>query len=656
MMMKKEFIIFGMILVILSCFVYSDQLTMSITVVAAPSDIIITVCNNSSLCDFTDIQSAVNNASDGDTVYVYNGTYGNFTVKDKYNISIIGQSKDLVNIGGDGVHTAIVLQNVNNSILSGFNVYNGWQGVWIERSDYNSFGDILSYSNNNSGFILINSSRYNNLTNVESYNNLDNGIYIKDSGYNNIFDSKTRNNEWHGLSVDNSNNTYIKNHVSYLNNKNITISSGLYLYYSSNNTIINSNLSNNIFGIDSYGSYNNVISYNILFDNDDGISYPYLKVNDADSRQDNIFRNKVCDVDFIDSGCDYDYTAPSAVNDLVAYPGSSNKQIILNWTAVGDNWQYGSASKYIVKYSNVSEVNYSNWDSIADVQTISDNSMNGTKVSHTITMPNYGDYWFVMKAQDDAGLNSTISNVAKGLSPYYSISVDSILCVNGKNGYGCNDTLSYSNYLYDILNVSGNFTNKGNIDQTKVVEVKRNKAGWLTVHNKTMFFPKNDTSFVENLPYNLSDLNDGNYFDVGLCVDCGIEPQKIVKDAQVWSINKQFNVSWASLTDLPKPNGTKSNESVVIRARIDNINDLNNFYYAPITLYLNYSNFSLNKTGAGITGCDRIDCYVDIYVPYRDVSWTLNPLPIGTYNLTITLGQNSLDQRMIDRIVNISQS
>ncbi|WP_281085414.1 PKD domain-containing protein, partial [Methanosarcina acetivorans] len=54
--------------------------------------------DDSGEADFTDIQTAVNSASSGDTIFVYSGTYSGFYVNIPY-LSIIGEGADVVTVG-----------------------------------------------------------------------------------------------------------------------------------------------------------------------------------------------------------------------------------------------------------------------------------------------------------------------------------------------------------------------------------------------------------------------------------------------------------------------------------------------------------------------------------------------------------------------------
>ena len=138
--------------------------------------------------NYTSIQAAINDASDGDTIKVYNGIY-NETVKIDKRINLIGNGSlgTIIN-GGFLDHQHVVYISANGVNISGFGITNSYMG--------NEFGGIGVQSSNNRifdnycwnnlyGIILFggNNRIYNNSF---SYNERT-GIYIKSSG--NIIDS-----------------------------------------------------------------------------------------------------------------------------------------------------------------------------------------------------------------------------------------------------------------------------------------------------------------------------------------------------------------------------------------------------------------------------------------------------------------------------------
>jgi len=169
--------------------------------------------------NYSKIQDAINNASHGDTVFVYNGTY--------YENVIINKT---INLTGE---------NRNNTIIDGGGI-----------------GDVVYISAekvNISRFTIQNSGN-------SGYPDCDSGIKIK-SEYNNISSNLIKNN-CRGIWIHANNNTIADNYVTLSTNQ------GIEIYLSRNNTIVGNNVSSNTkAGIQSDGSSNNIITSNIVTSN-----------------------------------------------------------------------------------------------------------------------------------------------------------------------------------------------------------------------------------------------------------------------------------------------------------------------------------------------------------------------------------------------------
>jgi len=180
--------------------------------------------------NYTKIQDAIDNSSNGDFVFVYNGTY--------YESIIINKSINL--IGEDKESTIIV---------------NFW---WEENYIVNITADKVKLS----GFTIL-TSGYNSFAYVT--------LVIIHSSNNNISDNKIGGyiDDWwerDGITLSSlsNNNTLIRNNISY---NRIAI----YLIQSNDNVIVGNNFSHHSVCITPYSSNNNTISNNNLIDNVHGI-------------------------------------------------------------------------------------------------------------------------------------------------------------------------------------------------------------------------------------------------------------------------------------------------------------------------------------------------------------------------------------------------
>jgi hypothetical protein len=125
--------------------------------------------------DYTKIQDAIDNATNGDTIFVFNGTYREENITINISINLIGENKFSTIIDGlQGKNTVNVLSE--NVVISGFTVtnssnkYKRWAsaGIRLTGSNNKIFGNIIS--NNLQGIFGM------AVTNISIYDN----IFLKD--------------------------------------------------------------------------------------------------------------------------------------------------------------------------------------------------------------------------------------------------------------------------------------------------------------------------------------------------------------------------------------------------------------------------------------------------------------------------------------------
>ena len=256
--------------------------------------------------DYTHIQWAVDNASEGDTIHVRAGTYRENIVLNKsinligagrYNTTIVGVwtfddtsnciriTADRVNVCGFNVthihdwdkgishERGILVENANHCLLNDITCWNNEEdGILLHMSNNctisnsnlsrNSYGILLSESNNNT----INNNTYSD--NFE-------GIRLVNSNHNNISNNIVNSSRHIGIELQGAliNNTKltVKNTLS----NNIISNSysyGIYLNYVENNILRNNTCSFCSVGISLESATNTFIFGNILQDNSyDGI-------------------------------------------------------------------------------------------------------------------------------------------------------------------------------------------------------------------------------------------------------------------------------------------------------------------------------------------------------------------------------------------------
>ena len=201
--------------------------------------------------NYLTIQEAINAATPGHSIFVYNGTYYENVVVNK-TILLVGEDEHSTIIDGGGTDNVInvTADNVN---INGFTIQNSGS------------------TESESGIYVISSG--NNIShNTVTYNK--NGIYLQHSSNNLISDNNAYSNNWYGIYLRHSSNNEIYN-----NNASSNYNDGIYLYYSGNNIISNNNAHSNNNGINLYYSSDNVVSGNNVSNNDCGIWICQLSSN-----------------------------------------------------------------------------------------------------------------------------------------------------------------------------------------------------------------------------------------------------------------------------------------------------------------------------------------------------------------------------------------
>ena len=235
--------------------------------------------------NYTSIQDAIDNTSYEDTVYVYNGTYYENVIINKYRISLIGEKKETTIIDGGGIDDVILIEGEENDLvtISGFTIQNSGNdarddaGIDIYTSCNTITGNIIG---NNGGHGIFCTGKWNYY--YEGNNNIyDNfiinnefGIFLDRCNYNEIYDNYIADNEQAGIYVGSTvfptknleeilffefyNNLY-KNTIT--NN-----GEGIEIELSFTN-VFNNNISNNNYGISVVSCINCMANYNNIYQN-----------------------------------------------------------------------------------------------------------------------------------------------------------------------------------------------------------------------------------------------------------------------------------------------------------------------------------------------------------------------------------------------------
>ncbi len=189
--------------------------------------------------NYTSIQSAIDDAKDGYIIYVYPGYYNESIVINK-SIALIGiiENGEKPVIHGNE-NNITVLVEANNCTINGFVILNGRVGLEIINSNYVLVKNINIVGCSQSG-VWLHNSFYNTISNSEIIETKNVGMSIRNSSYNVItqnFISKNKDN-------------------------------GIVIFDDSNHNIISYNiLTENCDGIDGWSLENCIISFNHVYGN-----------------------------------------------------------------------------------------------------------------------------------------------------------------------------------------------------------------------------------------------------------------------------------------------------------------------------------------------------------------------------------------------------
>ena len=324
------------------------------------------------------IQSAVDNASAGDTIIVRDGIYtDNINVNKRLTIRSENGFADCIVQAADSYdHVFEVTADYVN--ISGFTVKGttGWvAGIFLGKDVKHGNISNNSLSNNFYGIYLYWYSSNNTIINNNAYDN-DWSIYLDRSSYNTIMNNNIYNNDW-GINLEDSINNTISNNNIYNNNWNLyldqssfnlitdnnaynnTDGDGINLWYSSYNVIMNNNAYNNRdFGIHLSSSSNNIIINNNAYNNFRGILLGIAVLRSSSNNtimNNNVSNNGNCGIYLLRNSINNTIMNNSAHNNFLGIylDSACNNTIVKN--SCSNNW-YG----IYIEYSNNNSISLNN--------------------------------------------------------------------------------------------------------------------------------------------------------------------------------------------------------------------------------------------------------------------------------------------------------
>jgi parallel beta-helix repeat protein len=226
--------------------------------------------------NYTKIQDAIDNASDGDTVFVYDDSspyYENLFVNKS--IQFFGEKKETTIIDAGGHGNGIFL-SADNVTITGFTIENSdiyHSGINMSYSNYSKIYSNI-FNNNTGCGLSIRPSTNNNIISDNVFIHNYGGILSSRNFGNLIVSNYIVNNKWIGIECGNQ-NTIVGNTIS-SNGVYGMIISGL----SENSNLITRNyISNHSFGIHLNSKTNSTVFNNTVIDNEIGIGLEGSKNN-----------------------------------------------------------------------------------------------------------------------------------------------------------------------------------------------------------------------------------------------------------------------------------------------------------------------------------------------------------------------------------------
>jgi parallel beta-helix repeat protein len=234
--------------------------------------------------DFSTIQEAINNAVDGDTIFVKAGTYYEHVFVNK---SISLQGEDVSTTIIDGNESGNVVYIVRNDVnITGFTIRNSGQAsAWSAGIRLDSAPDSQIHSNNitgnNYGVLLYSSSpRVSILDNTIASNEFGVRVVNGGSGYLNVSDNVVMNNRGYGIKLTGS--TTGSHNATIANNLIMNNGDGIYLGRNSNyNTISGNNIIMSTHGLYIEYSTKNMIYSNNFVDNERWQAFAHIGYFDS---------------------------------------------------------------------------------------------------------------------------------------------------------------------------------------------------------------------------------------------------------------------------------------------------------------------------------------------------------------------------------------
>lgn len=261
--------------------------------------------------NYSCIQNAIYNASNGDTILVFLGFYNESIIVNK-TIDLIGKNKNNTIIDTNNSFYCAILIQAQNISISGFTIQNNTVGIYVVGYETLSENNTITnniFRTNDCGIYLSNLTCCTLIHRNIISNNHGEGIRLYGSNNNIIEGNAINKNGGFGIAIwDSSNNNLLKNNIIAENLKGITLrrwcnnniileneilknqKAGISLTYSFYNNLSKNYIMNNSFGLSVGDSSENIIYNNNFSGNNQGI-YLYDSPNNTIEQNNIFYRN-----------------------------------------------------------------------------------------------------------------------------------------------------------------------------------------------------------------------------------------------------------------------------------------------------------------------------------------------------------------------------
>ncbi len=217
--------------------------------------------------NYSTIQDAIDNASDGDTVFVYAGMYHENVIVNK-TITVTGENKNTTVIDGSGTGN-VVLVCSDFVTISGFTIQDSGSYYLFDaglslHANYTNVFDNNVTNNNRFGIVIgimdNNLYHHNNIHNNLVSKNYDTNIWIEESDYNNISNNVVFQDDTRDCIC-----ARYAHHCTIENNMILDSPYGISLFWGSNATVVHNTIQNClIIGIGLSDQHQSIIGFNTI--------------------------------------------------------------------------------------------------------------------------------------------------------------------------------------------------------------------------------------------------------------------------------------------------------------------------------------------------------------------------------------------------------